>query len=131
MTVTSLASAATSNSPLRRYVIEPMTVPQIPAIAAIEQLSFSTSWPPNAYRREIERNQLAQYLVAKRTPLAGPPRREPRFRVEEPEPPADNQNLLARVANYFKADPPAYTSTEAEELETVVGFAGLWLMVDV
>jgi ribosomal-protein-alanine N-acetyltransferase len=131
MTVPSLASAATSNSPLQRYVVEPMGVEHIPAVTIIEQLSFSTTWPPSAYRREIERNQLAQYLVAKRTPLAGAPRREPRFPIAQPEPPAENPNLLARVASYFRADPPAFSPTEAQELETVVGFAGLWLMVDV
>ncbi len=131
MTVPSLASAATSNSPLRRYVVEPMGVEHIPAVTTIEQLSFSTTWPPSAYRREIERNQLAQYLVAKRTPLAGSPRRDPRFRIAQPDPPTENQGLLARVVSYFRADPPAFNPTEAEELETVVGFAGLWLMVDV
>ena len=131
MTVPSLASAATSNSPLQRYVVEPMGVDQIPAVTAIEQLSFSTAWPPAAYRREIERNQLAQYLVAKRTPLAGPPRREPRFRTTQPGPPTENAGLMARVASYFRPDPPAFSATEAAELESVVGFAGLWLMVDV
>lgn len=131
MTTQSSVSPPTSRSPLVRYVVEAMQVYHIPAVTMIEELSFSTTWPPSAYRREIERNQLAQYVVAKRTPAAGPPRREGRFRVARAERPAENQGLLARVTSYFRGDSPAFSPDEADELESIVGFAGLWLMVDV
>ena len=47
-----------------------------PAVHAIERASFSSPWPPNAYRSELETNRLAQYLVARagdddRRPTAG------------------------------------------------------------
>jgi len=64
-----------------RVVIQPMVVEDLPTVHDIERRSFSTPWPPHAYRTEIETNRLATYLVV---------------RVEE----------------------------------VVVGYAGMWLMVD-
>jgi [ribosomal protein S18]-alanine N-acetyltransferase len=64
-----------------RVVIEPMEIAHLAAVHDIERRSFSTPWPPHAYRTEIETNRLATYLVV---------------RVEE----------------------------------TVVAYAGMWLMVD-
>jgi ribosomal-protein-alanine N-acetyltransferase len=61
--------------------IGPMTADHLPAIQEIERASFTTPWPPQAYRQELETNRLAHYLTA----------------------------CLG---------------------ETVVGYAGIWLMVD-
>ena len=58
-----------------------MTLDDLPAVHAIERASFSTPWPDDAYRSELQTNRLASYLVAR----AG---------------------------------------------DEVVGFAGIWLMVD-
>lgn len=62
-------------------VIERMSLADLDAVEEIERQSFTTPWPPNAYRSELENNRLAHYVVA-------------RFG------------------------------------EQVVGFAGLWMMVD-
>jgi [ribosomal protein S18]-alanine N-acetyltransferase len=51
-----------SDAPVLR--IRPMTIADLPAIHLIERASFSTPWPPQAYRQELETNRLAQYLVA-------------------------------------------------------------------
>lgn len=45
--------------------IEPMTVEDLDAVQRIERASFSSPWPPDAYRSEIEGNRLATYLVAR------------------------------------------------------------------
>lgn len=45
--------------------IEAMGLDDLPAIQAIEQASFTTPWPPHAYRSEIETNRLATYVVAR------------------------------------------------------------------
>jgi [ribosomal protein S18]-alanine N-acetyltransferase len=37
----------------------------VPAIHAIEQSSFTTPWPPDAYRSELQTNRMAHYLVAR------------------------------------------------------------------
>jgi ribosomal-protein-alanine N-acetyltransferase len=47
-------------------VVEPMTLDDIPAVHAIERLSFSTPWPSEAFEEELNRNRLAHYLVARR-----------------------------------------------------------------
>src|SRR5207248_4786646 len=47
------------------FVIEPMRVEHIPAVSAIERLSFPQPWPQNAYRREIQENPTAHYIVAR------------------------------------------------------------------
>src|SRR3954468_6055967 len=48
-----------------RVVIEPMRLDDLPAVHAIEQASFTTPWPPHAYRSELETNRLATYIVAR------------------------------------------------------------------
>jgi ribosomal-protein-alanine N-acetyltransferase len=51
--------------PPLRLRIEPMTVDDLPAVHDIEHASFSTPWPDDAYRSEIQANRLATYLVAR------------------------------------------------------------------
>jgi ribosomal-protein-alanine N-acetyltransferase len=48
-----------------RLVIEPMQLDDLDAVHRIELASFSSPWPPNAYRSELETNRLASYLVAR------------------------------------------------------------------
>jgi ribosomal-protein-alanine N-acetyltransferase len=43
--------------------IRPMTLADLPAVQRIEHASFTTPWPPQAYRQELEANRLAAYLV--------------------------------------------------------------------
>ncbi len=69
-----------ARSPLG-VAIERMTLADLPQVEEIERQSFTTPWPPGAYRSELESNRLAYYVVAR---FAG----------------------------------------------QVVGFAGLWMMVD-
>jgi ribosomal-protein-alanine N-acetyltransferase len=46
--------------------IRPMTFDDLPAVHLIERASFSTPWPPHAYRQELATNRLAHYLVVER-----------------------------------------------------------------
>jgi ribosomal-protein-alanine N-acetyltransferase len=48
-----------------RILIEAMSLDDLPSVQAIEQASFTTPWPPLAYRSELESNRLATYLVAR------------------------------------------------------------------
>ena len=45
-------------------LVRPMRVDDLAAVQHIERSSFTTPWPAQAYRQEIEGNRLAQYLVA-------------------------------------------------------------------
>lgn len=42
-----------------------MRMADLPEVEAIERASFTTPWPPNAYRSELSENRLASYLVAR------------------------------------------------------------------
>jgi [ribosomal protein S18]-alanine N-acetyltransferase len=47
------------------FVVDRMTVDDLEAVHVIEKESFSTPWPPHAYRQELENNRLAHYMVAR------------------------------------------------------------------
>lgn len=51
--------------PPLKLVVEPMRLADIEAVQTIERASFTTPWPPHAYRSELESNRLATYLVAR------------------------------------------------------------------
>jgi [ribosomal protein S18]-alanine N-acetyltransferase len=48
-----------------KLLIEPMQLEDLDAVHRIELASFSSPWPPNAYRSELQTNRLASYLVAR------------------------------------------------------------------
>ena len=46
-----------------RLAIEPMGLGDVEPVQRIERASFTTPWPPEAYRSELLTNRLASYLV--------------------------------------------------------------------
>jgi len=46
------------------YVIRPLTIADLPLMRTIEEASFSTPWPGNAYETELTTNRLARYVGA-------------------------------------------------------------------
>ena len=93
---------------LSKYQVRGMTEADIDQVAEIEHESFPTTWPRTAYRRELT-NHLARYLVVV------DPEHEPL------EPPHKKGGLLGI---FHRTDPVAPTS------EYIVGYVGIWLMVD-
>ncbi len=49
----------------KAMLIEPMTHGDLAAVLRIEDLSFSTSWPVNAFANEIRDNKLAHYFIGR------------------------------------------------------------------
>lgn len=49
----------------RPMVIEPMTDADVKEVLRIEQQSFTTQWPSNAFYQEIHDNKLAHYFVGR------------------------------------------------------------------
>lgn len=114
-------------------MIEPMQLADIPAVMAVEKQSFTMPWPANAYKREIKENRLAHYIVARRTfPVAAKDGIVEQDGVETSILPASQsgfQGLLKRLLGTLSRStdlPPE----EDERSKRVVGYAGLWLMVD-
>jgi len=112
------------------YFVEAMELRHVPAVSAIERESFPSSWPASAYRRELERNNLAHYMVAKRSPRAGAARRDRRFPVTGVDGGDHGASLLARLGRLIKGEARTFSAEEAGELETIVGYTGMWMMVD-
>jgi ribosomal-protein-alanine N-acetyltransferase len=93
------------------YSLRPMAVADLPQIAAVEAESFPSSWPSSAYKRELQRNNLARYVVAVRQDAPLPPR-----------------GGLGRVVDGIKGMFGHNSSEPAPEY--VAGFIGVWFMVD-
>jgi ribosomal-protein-alanine N-acetyltransferase len=49
------------------YVIEPMTVDDIPEVMSLERIAFPNPWPREAFAQEIERHPLSHPTVARTT----------------------------------------------------------------
>ena len=109
------------------FVVEPMRLEHIPAVSAIEKLSFPQPWPQNAYRREITENRMAHYIVARR--LGAAPSREVQG---EPlrAPQSQSGDLIGRIRGLLKPVEPARSAQLEEELRSIVGYAGIWIMTD-
>lgn len=99
-----------------RYLVNQMTLADIPRVVEIEKLAYPSTWPASSYRKELQDNPLAHYIVERDTKMpieAGGD--GPSDSGRRPFP----LSLLAR--------PPAPLPPE---IANIVGFAGLWLMVD-
>jgi ribosomal-protein-alanine N-acetyltransferase len=49
----------------QRIAVEPMRLHDIPAVQAIERVSFATPWPAYAFEQELTTNRMAHYVVAR------------------------------------------------------------------
>jgi ribosomal-protein-alanine N-acetyltransferase len=96
------------SQPALPFSIEPMTLADIPAVVAIENVSYSMTWPARAYDYELQYNDLAHYFVL-RTSLPQPPLEESRQASRQPE--VQKGNL-------------------GDHFSTIIGLAGFWLMPD-
>ena len=107
------------------FVVEPMRLEHIPAVSAIEKLSFPQPWPQNAYRREITENRMAHYVVARRL---GDPQAQSTTPSQAPPPPSTD--ILGRIGRLLRPTEPARSPQLEEELRSIVGYAGIWVMTD-
>jgi [ribosomal protein S18]-alanine N-acetyltransferase len=104
-----------------RYVIDRMTMADIPRVAEIERLAYSSPWPTSAYRRELQENRWAHYIVARDTLVRPVVDAAPR-----PHPPAESARRHFPLSLLQARAQPAMRPNVAN----IIGFAGLWLMVD-
>jgi len=113
-----------------KYVVRPMRLSDIPQVMEVEQESFPTMWPPTAFKRELQQNRLARYIVA----VEIDPSRAPAIPVgPEPQPaPRGFGRLFGEIRHLLGSDdadkkplPPP-----GERPELVIGFIGVWMMAD-
>src|SRR5207253_5830217 len=104
-----------------------MLTEHIPAVSAIEKLSFPQPWPQNAYRREITENRMAHYVVVRRLGVKPPELSTGNAPSQVDSQPGD---LIGRISRLLR---PAETPRSAEldeALRSIVGYAGIWVMTD-
>ncbi|HEX8221177.1 MAG TPA: ribosomal protein S18-alanine N-acetyltransferase [Chloroflexia bacterium] len=133
------------------YILEYMTYDDIPQVAAIERVCFSMPWPVSAYKRELKTPETNRYIVVRYlTP-------EQAREVHLPEPAPTNLTQLthtelqdvtgegitpvrpqavgglSRLTSLLPWRKNGHSEEVVEETHRrfpVVGYAGLWLMVD-
>ena len=101
-----------------------MRVEDIPQVMEIERESFPTMWPPTAFRRELQQNRLAHYIVVV----------EDNPRVPRPSESAERQGPIGRFLGEIKQmlspDDDTQLPPPDQRPELVVGFIGVWMMAD-
>jgi ribosomal-protein-alanine N-acetyltransferase len=93
-----------------------MQLKDIPEVVQIERESFSMVWPANSYRRELEQNRMARYVVVRFEPGPG-----------ELPPPAPE---IKRPFPLSLIPLPSGRPQEAQPGAPIVAYGGLWLMAD-
>ena len=110
------------------YQVRPMDLGDISQVMEIEEESFLNMWPATAFKRDIQHNPLARYLVAveqregAEEAIAPPPEREPRV---APMPPPGIGRWLGELKRLFGSEEEVGASREP-----IVGFVGIWLTLD-
>ena len=102
-----------------RYIVEEMTMADVPRVIEIEKLSYPATWPPSAYRKELQDNRWAHYFVLRDRTL-GETHESMGQESERARRPFPLSLLPSRSA---------VTVTSIYQ-PSIIGFAGLWLMVD-
>jgi ribosomal-protein-alanine N-acetyltransferase len=105
-----------------RYVVDRMTMSDVPRVIEIERLAYPSTWPTSAYRKELQDNRWAHYIVLrdKYLLLGNRP-----VIVQEPE--KQRKNRLFPLS-LLPSRPEVIVPSQ--DAESIIGFAGLWLMVD-
>jgi ribosomal-protein-alanine N-acetyltransferase len=118
-----------------RYLLRPMTVADIPRVSEVERESFPSMWPQTAYKRELQRNNLAAYLVlCQLAARAADARAEiaPRQtrRASGAAPAGGVWRLGQRLRELFARQDAPDVPLRPDLPERIVGFVGIWFMVD-
>lgn len=137
------------------YILENMTQDDINQVAAIERLCFSMPWPVSAYKRELKTPEANRYIVLRYLT----PEQAEQASLPEPAPnnlthlthyelkstpnghaaetTAQHEQAhtggIARLASLLPWLRNGHSDADEEEVHhnyPIVGYAGLWLMVD-
>lgn len=98
-----------------RYVVDPMTLGDIPHVIEIEKLAYPSPWPPSAYRKEIQDNRYARYIVVRDT---------------ERETPHSARTQSPRRSFPLSLLPSRPSPQGPPNTASIIAFAGLWLTPD-
>jgi len=109
-----------------RLVLRPMLLDDIAQVIEIERESFPTMWPPTAYKRELEQNRLAHYLVVVERNEGYAPIPE----ADRPEHPGTVGRLFGEIRQILHAAEEPELPPLDERAELVIGVVGVWMLPD-
>ena len=92
----------------------------VPRVIEIERLAYPTQWPPSAYRKELQDNRWAHYIVL----------RDRKIVEERTAVPAQEYEKPRRIFPLSLLPSRSAMTMPTPDLASIIGFAGLWLMVD-
>lgn len=99
------------------YRLRPMDLEDIPQAIEIEREAFPTMWPATAFRRELEHNRLARYVVFENSAAAVPTE-------------AASASRPAILGRWLRWLPQRFSRQQPPPQALLLGLVGVWLMVD-
>lgn len=108
-----------------RYVIERMAMSDVPRVIEIERLAYPSTWPASAYRKELQDNRWAHYIVLRDRHLL----EEHAVMAQEPLQESEKPRR-SRLFPLSLLPGRSGVTVPSQEVASIIGFAGLWLMVD-
>lgn len=112
-----------------RYLVRPMRFGDIPQIMDIERESFPSMWPPTSFKRELQHNRLARYLVVVER-LAEAEHFPPDAETPPPGPTRESPGFGRLITDFHRLFSAEEESEPEPTHEPIVGMVGVWLMVD-
>ena len=97
-----------------RYVIDRMTMSDVPRVIEIERLAYPSTWPPSAYRKELQENRWAHYIVL----------RDKHIAEEQMSVPVQGQERHRRFFPLTLLPVRSSSSVSTPSLASIIGFAG-------
>ncbi|MCH7810312.1 MAG: ribosomal protein S18-alanine N-acetyltransferase [Chloroflexi bacterium] len=109
-----------------RFLVRRMRLSDIPQVLEVERQSFPSMWPPTAFRRELQQNRLAHYIViGEANPAVAA------VASSDPPPePGPISRFLGEIKHILTGDDPASLPPPEERAELITGFIGLWMLPD-
>ncbi len=92
----------------------------VPRVIEIERLAYPSTWPPSAYRKELQDNRWAHYIVL----------RDKKIVEERATVPAQEYEKPRRIFPLSLLPSRPTMTMSPPTLASIIGFSGLWLMVD-
>ena len=107
------------------FRVDRMSMEDVPEVMAIERDSFLTPWPGSAYRRELNENRNAHYMVLRTEGADQAP-----ASTAQPAQPSQNGERKSFWSHLFPLPRSRDLTPAPPEQQRLAGYAGLWLMVD-
>ena len=114
-----------------RRVARPMHTNDITQVLEIERESFPTMWPPTAYKRELEQNRLAHYLVTVERNSEGASEQGSQGDSHDMHHPGAIGRLFGELRHMLGNDEDERPLPPFEQrAELITGVIGVWLLAD-